>query len=538
VNGPRNLVLALMFVILAVSLSTASDIYIAQNAAGGNTGADCADAHSLSFFNSGGNWGSAGPIGPGTTVHLCGTFNAPAGSSEYLVFHGSGASGNVVTLLFESGAVLTAPYWSGGVIDTAGNSYVVVDGGANGTIQATANGTNQANHQDGGECVISHEPGIANDVTVQNLTCANLYIDASLADNGGEDTYGIDLSNANNLVERNNTLHDMKWAIRVSYQIGSNFSNLTIANNNIYNMDHGVFTGASDSSGTASLSGVTISGNKLGSMTAWDNTANNNHHDWMHISSNDASMSYTDVYIENNYASGDVGYNANAGIYLAEQNGSLTGAAVNNVFVNTATNHCWANGFLLENDNAGAFLLANNTFISQVAHDACTNNGGTYPGDNGIVEDSSSNLTIENNILVSMKNDNFYSEGGSSLAGMDYNDEYNGGAWSWNGSGGMTLFTLWQSDCHCDAHSILTNPGLNSGSAPPYQLAGSSSVAYRTGTNLTAAYCGRIPALCTGAEGNARPSSGAWDIGAYQYSGSGSTPVPPTPPTGLTATVQ
>jgi hypothetical protein len=258
----------------------------------------------------------------------------------------------------------------------------------------------------------------------------------------------------------------------------------------------------------------------------------------MHISSNDASMSYTDVYIENNYASGDVGYNANAGIYLAEQNGSLTGAAVNNVFVNTATNHCWANGFLLENDNAGAFLLANNTFVSQVAHDACTNNGGTYPGDNGIVEDSSSNLTIENNILVSMKNDNYYSEGGSSIAGMDYNDEYNGGAWSWNGSGEMTLFTLWQSDCHCDAHSIITNPGLNSGSAPPYQLAGSSSLAYRTGTNLSAAYCGRIPALCTGAEGNPRPSSGAWDIGAYEYSGSGSTPVPPTPPTGLSATVQ
>src|SRR5580700_5183315 len=278
VNGPRNLVLAVMFVIFALSLSTASDIYIAQNAAGGNTGADCADAHAVTYFNSSLNWGWMGQIGPGTTVHLCGTFHAPEGARDYLVFHGSGASGNVITLLFESGAVLTAPYWSGGVIDVNANSYVVVDGGANGTIQATANGTNLANQQDGGECVISHEPGIANDVTVQNLTCANLYIDASLADNGGEDTYGIDLSNANNIVERNNTLHDMKWAIRVSYQIGSNFSNLTIANNNIYNMDHGVFTGASDSSGTASLSGATISGNKFGSMTAWDNTANNNHH--------------------------------------------------------------------------------------------------------------------------------------------------------------------------------------------------------------------------------------------------------------------
>ena len=32
---------------------------IAQNAAGGNTGADCADAHAVSWFNTSSNWGSA-----------------------------------------------------------------------------------------------------------------------------------------------------------------------------------------------------------------------------------------------------------------------------------------------------------------------------------------------------------------------------------------------------------------------------------------------------------------------------------------------
>src|SRR5580692_4452198 len=133
-NAPRNVLLAAILVMFTASLSTASDIYIAQNAAGGNTGADCADAHAVTFFNSSLNWGWVGQIAPGTTVHLCGTFNAPAGTRDYLMFHGSGASGNVITLLFESGAVLTAPYWSGGVIDVNANSYVVVDGGANGTI--------------------------------------------------------------------------------------------------------------------------------------------------------------------------------------------------------------------------------------------------------------------------------------------------------------------------------------------------------------------------------------------------------------------
>ena len=70
-NGPRKLLLAVMFVILAATFSAASDIYIAQNATGGNTGADCADAHAASWFNSSSNWGSgSGKIGPGTTVHL------------------------------------------------------------------------------------------------------------------------------------------------------------------------------------------------------------------------------------------------------------------------------------------------------------------------------------------------------------------------------------------------------------------------------------------------------------------------------------
>src|ERR1700722_3909463 len=142
-KAPRKLIYAAIFVILTAGFSAASDIYVAQNAAGGNTGTDCADAHAASWFNSSSNWGSSfGQIGPGTTVHLCGTFNAPAGSSGYLTFPGSGNSSNPITLLFESGAVLTAPYWGGnGAIQASGVSNVTVDGGSNGVIEATANGS-------------------------------------------------------------------------------------------------------------------------------------------------------------------------------------------------------------------------------------------------------------------------------------------------------------------------------------------------------------------------------------------------------------
>ena len=199
-NGPRKLLLAVMFVILAASFSAASDIYIAQNATGGNTGADCADAHAASWFNSSSNWGSsAGKIGPGTTVHLCGTFTAPAGSSGYLTFQASGTSGNPITLLFESGAVLTATYWSGPVISVGANNYVTINGGTNGIIQATANGTNMANHQDNGAGVDCGSVNICSDILVENLTIANLYVHAcsesssytACTDGGGGNTLGI-----------------------------------------------------------------------------------------------------------------------------------------------------------------------------------------------------------------------------------------------------------------------------------------------------------------------------------------------------------
>ena len=89
-NAPRKVLIAAILVVFATAFSTASNIYIAQNAAGGNTGADCANAHAAAWFNSSSNWGSAASqIGPGTTVHLCGTFNAPAGANGYLTFQGS-----------------------------------------------------------------------------------------------------------------------------------------------------------------------------------------------------------------------------------------------------------------------------------------------------------------------------------------------------------------------------------------------------------------------------------------------------------------
>src|SRR3954454_16603847 len=87
-------------VLLMGKYCSAADIYIAQNTAGSNSGSDCADAHAASWFNSANNWGTGtAQIGPGVTVHVCGTITGSANGTE-LTFQGSGSSGAPITLWF------------------------------------------------------------------------------------------------------------------------------------------------------------------------------------------------------------------------------------------------------------------------------------------------------------------------------------------------------------------------------------------------------------------------------------------------------
>jgi len=166
----KRCLLGLLFTLLLALPASASltNVYIAQSSAGSADGTSCANAYAVTFFNTSGNWGSgSSQIGPGTTVHLCGTFTFSAGATA-LTFNGSGTSGNPITLLWESGAVLQAPYFSAATFGINGNgaSYVVINGGTNGVIQNTANGTSQRcrgrgimGHRDSGPEQCDHRSG-------------------------------------------------------------------------------------------------------------------------------------------------------------------------------------------------------------------------------------------------------------------------------------------------------------------------------------------------------------------------------------------
>src|SRR5579863_506751 len=107
VKVPRNSLVLIAFVLFFASLafSSATDVYITQD--GSSQGACTSNPQPVTFLNSSSNWGSgSSQIGPGTTVHLCGTI------STAVTPGGNGASGNPVTILFESGASISAPVFS------------------------------------------------------------------------------------------------------------------------------------------------------------------------------------------------------------------------------------------------------------------------------------------------------------------------------------------------------------------------------------------------------------------------------------------
>ncbi len=500
--------IALFSLAIGPGVARANDIYIAQTAAGANNGQSCANAYAYTFFNTSSNWGSgSSQIGPGTTVHLCGTIN------NELTFQGSGTGGSPITLLFESGAQMSAAYWSGYLTGDAINadtrSYIAINGGTNGLITATANGTGLADQQAGGAIYL----GSCQNCSVSNLTISNIYVHtAGVEDVAGENTYGICVYGGQGVTISNNTIHDTRWGILTIWSAGT-YAGITINGNTIYNVDHGV--GGGDNNSNVTVTGYSVYGNDIHDMLAWDTPNGDFHHNHVHIwSQNSGSTIHLSVY--NNYFHGDWGASPTASINN-EQNIIVTD--FNNVMVNSHAAGAGANYGCISMGQGSGSLIANNT---------CIQNGsgiGFYVGGGG------TGLTFENNTAQNVNGAITVNAAISGTVTMDHNNWYSigGAGWSWPGYANVT-FSSWQTGCGCDAHSSTGNPNLNNSYAPT-----SGSVLIQNGANLTAL---GITALDSDKAGALRPSgaciswpgANCWDIGAYQY-GSG-----PQPPTDLTKT--
>jgi len=524
----RRMPLILMILMVAFfwaafdsTVACASDIYIAQVTAGGSTGADCADAYAYTWFNNASNWGSkSGQVGPGTTVHLCGTI------SSALAAHGSGTSGNPITILFDSATSgqLTAPALPAtGALVLSGYNYITVNGGGTGIIQSTNNGS-PASLCSGSSYAndISSVAILANNsnnLTVENLKIGPLYTHVCTADDSSSHSalsppgpvcvqFGGD-----NVTITGNVMHDAAWCL-----FGSG-NNLNIGGNTIYNFDHGLGMGIDSASG--SLSGVYFYKNTLYGANVWDTDDNSFHHDGIHLWAYCASGSgycpnttITNAYVYDNVFEGNWGNNINAPVFLEENIGTVW---VFNNFFNGSSMIGWGTG--LCNCNAQTLYAYNNTLLG-------FSNSDNIPGAMNL---NNAIGTVENNIILTadtlISTTSPWLNGSASSETLSHNLYANGGVNSFvwcPPSGGScdfyksTQFSSWVSSSgDTNSNYISSVSGIiNSDGTLP-----SASPAKGVGVNLYSLCNGQptpgLGALCQDAAGNQRLSSGAWNLGAF-----------------------
>lgn len=499
----RRAILVLGF--LSAGLSTkANDIYIAQDGFGGGTA--CSDPQNVAYFNNASNWGSGKPIIPGTTLHLCGIFTATAGQ-QLLTVQGSGANGNPITIQFESGAVLQAPYWPAlGAINENGKSYITIDGGSNGLIKNTDNGTTRGYQQ--GNTKAIYAPNCTG-CAVKNLTIVDLYVRTSTSDLAPGTTASqiacVYFHLANSFTIDNVTCHDAGWAF------SGDGNNLTVKNSNVYNVDYGVVSGA-----TGTMSGFSIHDNHIHDYTNWDSPTDscgvNNacyHHGGVHVFGNNGIASNGVIY--NNLFDGDPGINITAHVYLEY---SVQNVAVFNNVVLVPSNRTF---HAIEFFQHGAAYspkdnAAYNNFIRA---------GGRSAG-SALYARGQSSFTAINNVLIGGVYDIGVTEGSSlSSTGIDselYDDlradfgGFNNFKWQNSSIGDLQP---WQAACLCDENSLLVPASQINADSSGHLLPGSQGIGL--GANLTGLATGMLAPLAQDKNGVARPTSGPWDVGAYVH---------------------
>jgi hypothetical protein len=445
-----------------LNASAANSVYVAQKAIGAGDGTSAANAYGVSYFNDGSNW-NASPtgtqIGPGTVVHLCGSFSSP------LTVQGSGAAGNSIKILFERNASMIASSWvASGAAITCNHNYIVIDGGTNGLIAATNQNSTSRLASFGISCT-----SVTN-VEVKNLRLTNIYNKTDAGDpvqNGGT---AISFLYGSNLSAHDNLIANVGAGIFYTYLASASSSNISLYRNTISGCNWGI---ASGSGGAKALlnnfqiyaNDITMPGSK------WDDPDNNNHHNGNYVWAEQDGSRITNLKIYSNYVHGDAGAHATAFIYVsanARSSYGLEGVLIfNNLLVATAggaSNGCIfpsCNGFYVYNNTIVALNIKGGLAIREFTG----NQGGTSGA-------------IQNNIFYNW-DQTIYGQGGVTTLTRSKNLE-----------NVNPLFVNGTDDFHLTSASPARNAGIN--------LSGKFD---------------------TDKDGNVRPQTANWCAGAYEYKG-------------------
>jgi hypothetical protein len=494
-----------------------AQIYVSQAGSGSQSGAGgCSNAHSLSWLNSGGNWGAgSGEVAPGTTVELCGTFTEP------LETKGNGSSGRPITIAFMTNAKLAEPSCPGtGCLNVANSSeYITVDGGTNGIIENTDRGTHK---QQGEAATVGIYAWGCKHCSFENLEVANLYVAEQGDATSNTEIRGIVVTGGEieDIAIDHDVLHDIGWAVVVSLTGKSN--HVDVEHDVLYHDSHGVAMTAGGSGD--SLGPAIVAHDHFYADGVWSAAPGTNHMDALHCYSGGAGVHWSGgLFVYDNTFTMEGEYGVTADAYVEGTTGPECGDSTSNFweFNNVMTGKGAGPLFALNNGllspYSGEDHIFNNTLIgNKTSEGVCLPLGG-------VPSSTSANVQYKNNIATTCQTLINVERAKLASGGLDYNLYANSGgtntAFVCNGAGYYpSEFSAYKTCTGQESHSIATSTAKLSMTETAGVLgkpeAGSEAIGH--GTNLTS-LCGQTPeeALCKNIDGEPRPTTGAWNIGAY-----------------------
>ena len=411
-----------------------------------------------------------------------------------LTVNRGGAANSPITIYFEPGANITMPAIPAtGAINCGGYSFLTINGGVNGLIGSTANGTGMPNQVN--SAGVYCEGSAITGVTIQNLAITNLYARTPGSTDLNSSGHGIyAYADLTNVVVRNCAISQCEKCIFIIYATGANHD-LECYSNRLSHCNWGI--GVGDGYTNAVLDGLYIYNNAINVCNDWEAPADNFHHDGIYAFAENARSYATNVWVCNNVIGPYFGSNVTAAIYLSSVGGAgIYNASIYNNVLFTSTNKPPSNGFIDASHVHGGCVY-NNTI-----------NANGYGGI-GLTIYSGTNVSIVNNI-ISGTTYPIYEDVANSVSFCDYNDYYfNSKAMGYYYSGRILNYASWQGLGY-DAHSVTGTPNYYDSTVSDFRLLPGSQ-AIGTGENESALFT-------TDILGAARPQSGGWDMGAYQMS--------------------
>jgi hypothetical protein len=507
----------------------ATTIYVAQTAGtfSGGTACNGQTAISVSTFNS-------TTLSAGETVYLCGTI------TSQVVPNNGGSSGNPVLIQWDSGASVQVCNTGGGAVYLDAVSYVTLDLGGNTTaVECPNNGSGLTTDEDGTFAISSNGNGWSN-IEIRNGTVGPEFQYSGTADNGFNSLCINGGYGANSTYIHNVTITGCSEGMEIDPTATSTdqFSYITSGTSvgRVLNYANGA-TGNYTATGS-------FHDNSINFTSVWIVPGDYEHFEVVHQYNTGDSASDQDkmvMQLYNNYFYGSSPSTNNAGstalLFMGEggsscsANSTNTVEAFDNLIVDSGGSGTGfsqgTGGYFYMQDCEQTYSVYNNTIIMNGTSNPCyrfLETAGT----------TGNTWNVKNNICVGGGGAS-YGAYFDALPTMNfaYNDYYGIGSGGWQIGSGTYTFAQWQSQISGDTDSITTNPGLTGS----YTISSTSSAAYQAGTNLTSLGITALDAGAPASQGEsgacgsgcvARPSSGNWDLGAYEYGTAATQPAAPT----------